>query len=334
MVIPRLMPTVRILFAAIVGLAVAAPLVFADEPGATRIRKIGLLSWSSCKNSDLASTNGEWAQFLEGLRELGYEPGTNVEIDCRSAGGTPESFDAAATELVKIPVDVIVSTTAPGAAAVRHATKSIPHVAIDEGLFGNSFADPRTNYTGLINYWIDLTGKRLEILKEAVPGLKQVGILSSQRGLYKSYESHARRAAKDLSLELSVYRITTPAELADTFSLMKAQHVEAVFLLPDLMFESEAARISGLAIKYKLPTMAWDTRLTQKGFLLAYSSDSGEQKKRLAFYVDKILNGASPQELPIEQPSTFLLSVNLQTARSIGITLPRSIMLMAEEIIE
>jgi putative ABC transport system substrate-binding protein len=334
MAILRLKSNARILLVACALFSAAARPALADEYGSPGLPRIGLLSWSSCKTSELTSEDGEWAYFFEGLQEFGYKPGTNVQIDCRSANGVAASFDDVAAELVKIPVDVIVSSSALGAAAARRATNSISCVGIDEQLFGNAFADPRGNFTGLINYWIDLSGKRLELLKEAVPDLEKVGLLSVPRGLYKSYEARSRRAAKELGLELTFYRISEFTTLEDMFSLMKAQGVQAIILIPDIALESEAKQVADLAIRYRLPTMAWDTKLTQEGFLLAYSTKSNEQKKRLAFYVDRILKGATPQKLPIEQPSSLLLSVNLQTAHSIGAVLPRSIMLMAEDVIE
>jgi putative ABC transport system substrate-binding protein len=188
--------------------------------------------------------------------------------------------------------------------------------------------------TGVDNFLSELTGKRLELLKEATPTIQKIGVLSNPNGIYKGYEARTKRAAQELQLELGFFRVAQPAALEETFELMKVQHVDAVFVLPDLMFAAQAAHIADLAIKHGLPSMAWDSRLTESGFLLAYSSRLGEQEQRLAFYVDRILKGASPELMPMEQPASYSLSINLRTARVLGLTLPDTLLMLSDEVVE
>ena len=183
-------------------------------------------------------------------------------------------------------------------------------------------------------YATELTGKRLELLKEAIPGISTVGVLANPDVSYLPFEEDTRRAAKTLGLALVVRQVREPGKLGEAFHQMKAAGAQAVFVLPDVMFASEAKRISDLALAERLPLMAWGGWFTEAGGLMAYSTDYASLSRRLAVYVDKILKGAQPGTLPIEQPDRFDVSINLRTARTLGLAIPPEFLVRADKIIE
>jgi len=315
-------------------LAIFLPGVAVGQPPGKPAPVIGLLTWASCDGPPNARGLGEFGALESGLVDLGYKPGENVTIECRSANRRYEGFQAAATELVRVRADVIVASSQSATEAAGLATHTIPIVTIADMPFANSFAAPEGNLTGAIYSTIELTDKRLELLKEMVPSLANVGVLSNPNGNYPAFEGHARRAAGELDIAASFHRVSEPADLEDAFARMKAEGAMGVFVSPDLMFESEASRIAALAVQYRLPTMTWDRRLTEAGCLLAYSVNNSELERRLAFYVDRVLNGVAAGDLPIERASSFWLSINLRTAKALGIEVPPSLLLMADEVIE
>jgi putative ABC transport system substrate-binding protein len=298
--------------------------------------RIGVLSWAPCDEAWVADISGP---FMRGLGELGYKPGETVTIECRSAGRRYEGLATAAAELVRLPLDVIVGDSEPVAHAAREATATIPIVMVisgdpvDGGL-AHSLAKPGGNLTGVTYYATELTAKRLELLKELLPGVISVGILANPNVSYLPFEEDAKRAADRLGITARVHQVSEPADLKGAFSQMKAEGAQAVFVLPDLMIASAASRIAELGLEHSLPTMAWGGWFTQLGCLMAYSSDYDAMMHRLAFYVDRILKGAKPGDLPIEQPTTFKLSINLKTAEALGVEVPQGILLLADEVIE
>jgi putative ABC transport system substrate-binding protein len=314
------------------ALAMMTFIVMADLSQAKQLPRIGLLGWMPCDQSMPNSKTGEWTFFLQGLEEYGYVVGKNVIIDCRSANKRADAFRAAATELVRLPVDVIVTRSDTAAVAAGSATLSIPIVTLSSSIV--SLANQGSHTTGIADYSFGLTDKRLELLKKAMPAIQTVGVLSDPVGFYKGYEGRARRAAQDLNLQLTFFRCKDPSELQSTFAAMTSQRIDAVLISPDIMFASYASQIADLAIKNRLPTVAWDNRLIQVGFLLSYSIDGAAMERRLAYYVDRILNGVSPADIPIEQPATFVISINLHTAHALGIILPQSLLMMADEVVE
>ncbi len=317
-------------------LVVILPGLAAGQSTSTSMPRIGVLAWPPCDEDWLVDISGP---FMRGLGEFGYKPGETVTIECRSAGRRYDGLATAAADLVRLPVDVIVTASQPAGHAAREATATIPIVTIITGDpvaagLARSLAKPGGNLTGLSYYATELTAKRLELLKEMIPEVTTVGVLANPNLSYLPFEEDTKRAGGRLGITARVHQVSEPADLKSAFSQMKAEGAQAVFVLPDLMFASEASRIAALALEHRLPTMAWGGWFTAAGCLMSYSSDYGAMNHRLAFYVDRILKGAKPGDLPIEQPTTFGLSVNLKTAEALGVEVPQSILLLADEVIE
>ena len=277
--------------------------------------------------------------FMRGLGELGHKPGETVTIECRGAGRRYDGLATAAADLARLPVDVIVSDSEPAVRAALEATTTIPIVTIISGDpvgggLARSLAKPGGNLTGVSYYATELTAKRLELLKEMIPEFTTVDVLANPDVSYLPFEEDTMRAAGRLGITARVHHVREPADLKNAFSQMTAESAQVVFVLPDLMLASEAPRIAALALEHRLPTMAWGGWYTKAGCLMAYSSDYGAMDHRLAFYVDRILKGAKPGDLPIEQPTTFKLSINLKTAAALGVEVPQSVLLLADEVIE
>ncbi len=322
---------------------VAAILVTIVQPGLAaappdRVPRIGLLAFWPCDVGAYGQGRGEFAPFVLGMRELGHRP-TSLEIVCRSTEKKGDAFETAAAELVRASVDVIVTSSQPAGRAAHAVTSTIPIVSVLSGDpvasgLAQSLARPGGNLTGVSYYATELTAKRLELLKEVVPRLALVGVLSNPQVSYLPFEDDTRRAAADLGIALKIHQVEAPADMADAFAHMDSERVDAVFVLPDMMLASEAQQIAVLALDHRLPTMAWGSWFTELGCLAAYSADYEQMERRLAFYVDRILAGADPATLPIEQPASFHLSINLKTARSLGIEMPESILLLADTVLE
>jgi putative ABC transport system substrate-binding protein len=298
---------------------------------------VGLLTWSSCNGPANAPGLAEFGELQRGLADYGYTPGENLTIRCRSASGRIEGFSRAAAELVGDQVDVIIATSTPAADAAENASRTIPIVAISGYLFGSAFSAPGYNLTGLVDLNYELTGKRLELLSELAPGDK-IGVLGesggSGAGSGISYKGRITRAANLLGLKTQYYEVGEVTELPNIFAQMKSDGMGAVLVLPSLLFRSEAARIAALAANYRLPTMGGDRRLTEAGCLMAYSANYPDMERRLAHHVDRILKGAKPGDIPVEEPARFWLSINLRTAHDLGIDVPLSLMISADEVIE
>jgi putative ABC transport system substrate-binding protein len=310
------------------ALAALLPAIAAAQ---SQMPRIGVLAFWSCE--------GETAALLPGLLELGYEPGETVAIECRSAAGSYDVLPTAAAELAGLEVDVIVGNSQPVGMAAHDATDTIPIVSIISGDpvavgLAESIGKPGGNLTGLSYYATDLTAKRMELLKEAIPELATVDVLANPVVSYLPFEDDAKRAGEGLGLAMRIHHVSTPADLDGAFLAMRAAGAQAVFILPDMMLASEAARIAALALEHRLPTMGWGDWYTEVGCLMAYSARYGELIHRLAFYVDRILKGAKPGDLPIEQPTTFALSINLKTAETLGLDVPPALLLRADEVIE
>ncbi len=322
--------------AAVLLWAAVHPNLAFSQASTTTMSRVGLLAWPSC---DAYSLTDLFGPFLVGMKELGYEPGKNIAFECRGAGLRYDGLAEAAADLAELSVDVIVSTSQPAGHAARKATATIPIVTIISGdpvaaSMTRSLAKPDGNVTGVSYYATELTAKRLALLQEIIPAIDTVGVLANPDTSYLPFEEDTRLAEEHLGINTRIYHVSDPAELKQTFFMMEADGVQAVFVLPDLMFAWEASRIADLALKHGLPTMAWGGWFTESGCLMAYSSDYRVLEQRLAFYVDRILQGAKPSDLPIEQPTTFRLSINLKTAEALGLEVPQSILLLADEVIE
>ena len=315
----------------------AAPLaVEAQQPA--KVFRIGYLG--NVPPTDPAVSR-LWDAFLQGLRELGYVEGQNIVIERRYAGGRYERLPALAAELVRLKVDVIVAAGAsPLAHAAKDATSTIPIVMtshgdpVGSGLVA-SLARPGGNVTGLSMLSPDLLGKQLQLLKEAVPKLSRVAVLS-----HPTNPQHARSvreaevAARSLKLRLQTLEARAPSEFAGAFSAATKERAGALIVLADGMFWGERTRFAELAAKHRLPLMAGLREHADAGGLLAYGARLRDNFRRAATYVDKILKGAKPGDLPIEQPTKFEFVVNLKTAKALGLTIPQSLLLRADEVIQ
>lgn len=315
------------------------PVLAAGGSQATQTPRIGLLAWSSCDGPPNMPGLDEFSPFVRGLGDFGYTPGQNIKIECRSAGRSYDGLAVAAAELVRLPVDIIVTMSQPAGRAAHQVTDAIPIVTVVSGDpvaggLARSLAQPGGNVTGVSYYVTELTAKRLELLKEMVPAIATVGVLANPNVAYLPFESDARRAASQLGVKLSIQQAAEADDLENAFARMKAEGAQALMVLPDVMFAWESSRIAALAVEHRLPTMAWADWFTQDGCLMAYSAGYYEMEHRLAYYVDRILKGAKPGDVPIEQPTTFKLSVNLKTAKALGLEVPRKVLLLADEVIE
>jgi putative tryptophan/tyrosine transport system substrate-binding protein len=281
----------------------------------SKVPHIGWLDfWPECDSSSLES----------GLRDLGYVPGTSVIIDCRNAGRRYERLPSAAAELVKLKVDVIVAVSQPTAQAAHDATQEIPIVMIASGdPIGSglvkSLDHPGGNVTGLTYYATELTAKRLELLRDAVPSITKIGVLANPAVSYLPFEKDTLKAGAALGISVVIHQVSEPADIDTAIQEMANEGVGAIFVLPDLMLASEAERIGRVALAHRLPTMAWGSWFTKAGVLMAYSAEYPNMTRSLAGFVDRILKGAKPSDLPVDQPDLFRLSINQSTARALGV---------------
>ncbi|WP_087001751.1 ABC transporter substrate-binding protein [Rhizobium sullae] len=322
-----------------VALAMSFPAIAAAQQTSANTPRIGLLAWWPCNMPGYLAGSGEFGSFISGLGEFGYKLNETVSFECRSAGKHNNGLAAAAIELARLPVDMIVTMSHPAGQAAHEATTTIPIVSIVSGDpvatgFARSLAKPGGNFTGISYYATELAAKRLELLMEAVPKLATVGVLANPAVTHLNFERDTKDAAHRLGIAVSIQHVGEPDELDAAVDRMDAAGAQALFVLPDMMLADQSSRIAALAIAHRLPTMAWGSWYVADGCLMAYSADYGEMHHRLAFYVDRILKGTKPGELPIEQPTKFDLSVNLKTANALGIELPQTVLLMADEVIE
>jgi ABC-type uncharacterized transport system substrate-binding protein len=316
-----------------VGLTLA-PLV-AETQQAAKVARIGVLHPGAPATSKHFA-----AAFDQGLRELGYLQGQNIVVERRFAEAKAERISDIAAELVRLKVDVIVTSTDPGIAAVRQQTQTIPIVMANSTDpvatgFVASLARPGGNVTGLSSISPELSVKRLELLKEAVPGLSRVAIVWNPdvRGgalEYKETES----AARSLRLQLQSVEVTRADDFDRAFSALTTGRAEALTVAPSSVAFRNRSQIASLAQKNRLPSIFGLREFADAGGLMAYGPSFTDGWRRAATYVDKILKGAKPADLPVEQPTKFELVINLKTAKALGLTIPRSMLLRADEIIQ
>jgi putative ABC transport system substrate-binding protein len=321
----------------IAGGLVAAPLA-AEAQQAVKIARIGFLTPNMA-----ASPPHVREAFLQGLRDLGYVEGRNVVIEYRDAEGKSERFPALAAELVALKVDVIVAPGTPAALAAKQATRTLPIVfpiagdPVTSGLV-TSLARPGGNVTGLSILDPDLVGKCLEQLKQAVPGVSGVAVLWQPGGLGERTDKDmlkgAEVAARALGVRLQFVEARGPAEFDRAFSEMTRARAGALTVLPSTMFLHERRRLVDLAARNRLPAVYPWREAVDAGGLMAYGANIADLFRRAATYVDKILKGAKPADLPVEQPTKFELVINLKTAKALGLTIPQSVLGRADQVIE
>jgi putative ABC transport system substrate-binding protein len=317
------------------GLCVLAPgrAVRAQTPA--RVPRIGFL---------LAGTPAGFAirteAFLQELRSLGYVEGKNVGIEWRWAENRPEQIPRLAAELVALRVDVIVTGGTSASRALKNATRTIPIVMalvgdpIGTGLV-DSLAQPGGNLTGFSDFGPALTAKRLEILKELAPRASGVVVMLNPTNPNTRVELEAARAAAGaLGIQLLPLEVSDPGTLEAAFSTMAQHRGRAFTVLTDPMLYSQRDRIVQLVTQNRLPAMYPQPEFAEAGGLVSYGQDSRETFRRSAIYVDRILRGAKPGELPIEQPSKLEMVINLKTARALGVAIPPALLLRADRVIE
>jgi putative ABC transport system substrate-binding protein len=325
----------RFLLTSLAG-ALAAPRV-AEAQTAGKVTRIGILG-----NVPRTEPQGAelWGAFIEGLRELGYVEGQNLTIEQRSSEGRYERLPALARELVRLKVDVIVVPAGTNARAAQQVTRTIPIVAasladpVGSGLVA-SFARPGGNVTGLSFAGPELAGKQIELLKDMLPGASLVVILANPTNLFNSaWLREANAATRSLRLKVQSVEARTADELHSAFAALTSQHASALLVLPDSMFLLHRTRIAALAAKRRVPAMYGLKEHVDAGGLVFYGASLRDSFRRAATYVDKIIKGASPGDLPIEQPSKFELVINLKTAKALGLTIPPGLLARADQVIE
>jgi putative ABC transport system substrate-binding protein len=309
--------------------------VDAQTPATTY--RIGLLSAYSRTSPEAAHL---WSAFLQGMRDLGYVEGRNLVVESRFSGERVERLPALADELVRSRVDLIVAGAPPAPEAAKGATSTIPIVMalhtdpVTSGLVA-TLARPGGNITGMSSIGPELEAKRLQMLKEVIPRLSQVAVLtdptlSSQRANFRVLEP----AARALQIQLQVVEARAPRDLDTAFAAATRERAGALVVVSSPMFFRERGRITELAVRHRLPAVYGIKEVAKLGGLMTYGVDFTHTFRRAATYVDKILKGAKPADLPVEQPTKFDLVVNLRTAKTLGFTIPPQVLAQADEIIE
>jgi putative ABC transport system substrate-binding protein len=315
----------------------AAPLA-TEAQQAGKVPRIGFLALNRAAYPHVHEV------FRQGLHDLGYVEGRNVVIEYRDAGGKVERLPALAAELVALKVDVIVTGGGtPAALAAKQATKTTPIVftgtadPVGSGLV-TSLARPGGNVTGFSNIAPELVGKRLELLTQAVPGVSRVAVLWQPGAVGERTEKDllkgAEGAARALGVRLQVVEARGPADIDRAFSDMTRARAGALTSLGGPMFFNERRRLVDLAAKNRLPAVFPFREFADAGGLMSYGPNLADLLRRAAIYVDKILKGAKPADLPVEQPTKFELVINLKTAKALGLTIPPSLLGRADEVIE
>jgi putative tryptophan/tyrosine transport system substrate-binding protein len=317
--------------ALIVALAIlAAPLV-GEAQQARRLPKIG---WLQPGPSPLNFPE----VFRQGLRELGYVEGENIVVEVREAS-TARDNPRLLAELIALKVDVLVTYTTPALLAAKATTSTTPIVGIsgDPVLTGlaASLARPAGNVTGFAIVTSDMELKKLELLREAVPKVSRIGILwNPDNPVWAKLFEHLEQAAPGRGVTLLPLDARNASEVEGAFARATRQNTGALLIVDDIVFGAQAARVGALVTQSRLPAISGSRFITEAGGLMNYGVFSEDMVRRLATYVDKILKGAKPADLPIEQPTKFVLRVNLRTAKALGLTIPPSILVRADHVIE
>jgi putative ABC transport system substrate-binding protein len=317
------------------ALAILLAPVVADAQPSARVPRIGYLGNSSPSlEPDLVEA------FRQGLRELGYIEGQTIVIEYRWAEGEYDRFPDLVADLIRLKVDVIVTAGTPGTLAAKQATKTIPIVmavagdAVGAGLVA-SLARPGGNVTGLTTIVQDLEGKRLELLKEVVPGLSRVGVLwNPVNPVNPIIFKQTQIAAQTLGLTVQTLDVRGVEEFEDAFAILARERPDALIMITDRFLLTHRKRIVEFMAQHRLPTMYPYRELVVEGGLLSYAPSYTDSFRRAATFVDKILKGTKPADLPIQQPTKFELVINLKTAKALGLTIPPSLLARADEVIE
>ena len=320
-------------FVALLGGAAAA------WPLAARAQQLGKLPTIGILGSDSAAWSQLVSALMQRLRELGYIENRTVAIDYRWTEGRNDGYAAMAVELIRLRVDVIVALSTPAIVAAKKATAVIPIVfpiasdPVGDGLVA-SLARPGGNLTGLSNQQPDLTGKRLEILREIVPGLSRLAVLANGHSPTAMLNvGEVQAAAPKLSLEVNTLDLRRADDIASAIEQLKGR-AQAIYVVGDAFVFDNQTQINRLALVARLPTMHNARGYVETGGLVSYGTSFPDLFRRAGDYVDKILKGAKPADMPVEQPTKFELVVNLKTAKAIGLKIPETFLVRTDEVIE
>jgi len=316
------------------GAAVAFPFAADAQKPAGKVFRVGFVSPSIAD-----SAPERFLAFSAGLRDLGYQEGQNLIIEYRWAEGHYEQLAAFFAEMVRLNVDVIVTHGTPGALAAKQATTKIPIVlavvgdAVASGLV-SSLAKPGGNVTGLTYFNPELAAKRLELIKELIPAVTDVGVLSNPENPFNETIAPVMRlTAQTHKLTLHQFGVRSPAELEETFAAMTAKRIGALVVLDDAVLLANASALAELALQQHLPSSGWPD-LAVVGGLMAYGVNFSDMFRRAAMFVDKILKGTNPADLPVQRATKFELVINLKTAKELGLDVPETMLARADEVIE
>ena len=325
------------IFCVALGASLLALSFPAEAQPAKKVSRVGFLSGGG----DPSNPGPRVEAFRQGLRDLGYIDGKNILAEYRYIEGNLDRAPGLVAELIQLKVDVLVTTFLPGIRAAKDATKTIPIVMLSfadpvaTGLV-DSLARPGGNITGLATLARDLSGKRLELLKEAVPRISRVGVLWDADApgpaiAFKEYEA----AARALKIQLQSLEVRAQnTDLEGAFQAAVKGRASALVTIRNPLLGRYSKRIVNLAIKNRLPSMCEESDIVEAGCLMSYSASDTENFRRAAYYVDRILKGTKPADLPVEQPMKFELIINLKTAKQIGLTIPQSVLFRADKVIK
>jgi ABC-type uncharacterized transport system substrate-binding protein len=323
------MRLIGLVFALVLALA---PLV-AEAQQAGKVPRIGFLD-----NGSPAPPSAQLKAFRQGLRELGWSEGQNVNIEYRWAEGDRSRFPILVGELVQLKVDVIVLSGPQALEAARASTRTIPIVFVYladpvAAGFVTSLARPGENLTGLASQFEELITKQLQLLKETVPKVSRVALLRHRDGS-PAILAEAEAAARSLVLTARTLTVTEIDQVENAFRTARSEHVGAIHVLPSPIFNVHRGRLIELAARYRLPAVYEFKNYVQDGGLMSYGPSINEMFRGMASYVDRILKGAKPGDLPIERPTKFELVINMKTAKALGLTIPQTLLLRADQVIE
>ena len=322
-------PRLLLLFAFAAALSIVTGTAWAQQP--KKIPVVGILV------THAAANDPSFDDFRAALRALGYEDGRNIRVEIVTAEGHLDRLPGLAQQLVRENVDVIVSPNDVSVRAARQATSTIPIVmsgaAVDpvsSGLVA-SFRRPGGNITGGYELWVELNGKRLEVLKEALPSVSRVAVF--QDPSFPGQLGELNRAAQSLGVRLEIIEVRRPQDLQGAFRIARRKKAGAVMLLNSPMLYVHRTQVAALALDARLPTVATFDVSVEAGAFMSYGNSLTERARLAVYYVDRLLKGAKPSDLPVQQISKLKLAVNLKTAKALGLTIPESILLRADEVI-
>jgi len=319
----------------VAGALLTTPLA-AIAQQAEKVFRIGFFSPNSAEVSQ-----NRLAAFRQGLRERGWVEGQNLLIEYRWADGKVDRLPALAAELIRLKVDIIVTTSSSTTWAAKDATKSIPIVmavsadALGEGLV-TSLAHPGGNITGM-TFLVgpEIAGKHLELLKEVAPAASLIAVLTNPTNRsHATLTRELKAAARAFGVQLQVLDARSPDQLDSAFAAMTRERAAALLVLTDSMFVGQGRRVADLAARSRLPAMYYQREFVDAGGLISYGASLSDIFRHAAIHVDKILKGVKPGDIPIEQPTKFELVINLKTAKALGLTIPQSLLLRADEVIQ